>query len=286
MRLKLYSRNLARLVLLFSFLGLVLLNGCQNSIEPTYKEDQIPQIVKKICKDEYSLDVTTKRVGSTLWIYAPLQKILHKEFGQSEDKIFDDDMAEKLRNILTTVGRVLISSDNSPEFYALLASDVNLGIDYAMIGSALDIKKSYSGFIAWPEANKRYVIQFNLEPMAIDDYKGSHLKPIDIKMPDFLALQIAQRISGFFQSEGNKNNFKVEKVEGRFNSGAFIFDYSITQTGNLENKTDIKKEILKTIAYCVKTYDFRDFFSIELTDLATKDKIILNQAAILDKSTE
>jgi len=267
-------------------LGVFLLCSCQNSIEPTYKEDQIPQIVKKICKDEYNLDVTTVRVGGTLWIYAPLQKILHKEFGQSEEKIFDEEMAEKLRNILTTVGRVLISSDNSPEFYALLASDVNLGIDYAMIGSALDIKKSYSGFIAWPEANRRYVIQFNLEPLAIDDYKGTHLKAMDIKMPDFLAMQIAQRISGFFQSEGNKNNFKVDKVEGKFYNGILVFNYSITQTGNLENKVDIKKEILKTIAYCVKTYDFKDFNNIELTDLITKDTTLLNQAAIWDKSTE
>jgi len=286
MRLKQYSRNSAKLALLFSFLAIFLFSGCENGTEPTYKEDQIPQLVKKICKDEYNLDVTTKRIGNTLWIYAPLQKILHKEFGQSEDKIFDEDMAEKLRNILTTIGRVLISSDNSPEFYALLASDVNLGIDYAMIGSALDIKKSYSGFIAWPEANRRYVIQFNLEPMAIDDYKGTHLKAMDIKMPYFLAMQIAQRISGFFQSEGNKNNFKIDKMEGRFVNGSFIFDYSITQIANLQNKIDIKKEILKIIAYCVKTYDFREFNSVELTNLITKDKLILNQAAIWDKSTE
>lgn len=277
---------MAKLALLFSFLAVVLFSGCQNSIEPTYKEDQIPQIIKKICKDEYSLDVTTKRVGNTLWIYAPLQKILHKEFGQSEDKIFDDDMAEKLRNILTTIGRVMISSDNSPEFYALLASDVNLGIDYAMIGSALDIKKSYSGFIAWPEANRRYVIQFNLEPLAIDDYKGTHLKAVDIKMPEFLAMQISQRINSFFQNEGNKNNFKVEKVEGKFSNGVFIFEYSITQTGNLQNKVNIKSEILKIIAYCIKTYDFKEFNNIELSDLISKDTTLLNQAAIWDKSTE
>lgn len=167
MRLKPSLKNLVKAALLFNLALYLNLAGCQSQIEPTYKEKDIPYLVKQICKDEYRLDVTTKRTATTLWIYAPLTKILDKEYGIKEDKIFDEEMLDKLRNILTTIGRVLISSDYTPEFFALLASDINIGIDYIVIGNVLDIKKSYAGFLPWTEANRRYVIKLKLDPKAI-----------------------------------------------------------------------------------------------------------------------
>jgi len=257
------------------------LPGCRvKEIESTYKEEDIPYIVKQICKDEYSLDVTTKRTGNTLWIYAPLNKIFHKEYGIKEDKIFDEEMSEKLRNILTTIGRVLISSDNTPDFFALVASDINIGLDYTIIGSILDMKKSYAGFIPWTEANKRYVIAFNIAPEAVDDKTGSHLKAFDVRLEDFLAEQIAQRIHGQFQQEDQKKYFKVEKSKGRFKDGVFIFEYDIKQIAQTDKKVDIRKEILNTISYILKSYDFNDFSMVELNDLALNDKLDLSRAAI------
>ena len=133
MKLKPSLKTLARPALLFvSTLSLLLLSGCSSKIEPTYKEKDIPYLIKKICKDEYNLDVTTQRTHNTLWIYAPMDKILHKDYGLKEDKIFDDEIMDKIRNIITTIGRVLISSDNTPQFFAFLASDIKLGIDYTI----------------------------------------------------------------------------------------------------------------------------------------------------------
>ena len=155
---KLFLKSSAKSALLFS-LFLINFLGCSSEIKPTYQENDIPHLVKKICKEEYNLDVTTFRTSTTLWVYAPLEKILHKDYGVDKDKIFDEDMIEKLRNILTTTGRVLISADKAPSFYALVASDVNIGIDYIIIGNVVDIKKSYSGFIPWMEANRRYLVK-------------------------------------------------------------------------------------------------------------------------------
>lgn len=272
--------------LLFSLLICLSLSGCQISTEPTYKEKDIPYIVKKICKDEYNLEVTTKRTPTTLWIYAPLPKILHKDYGIEADKTFDEEMMEKLRNILTTIGRVLISSDNAPEFFALLASDINLGLDYTLIGSVLDIKKSYAGFIPWTEANRRYVIKFNLSPDAIGDKEGGHLQAYDIKLPDFLAEQIAQRIGAQFQEETFKKYFKIEELSGKFNNGAFIFEYSIKQISKPQKKIDIQEEILKTITYCIKTYEFKDFSSVGINNLLIQDRVILNRQAVWARPLE
>lgn len=280
-----FSKNSAKLGLLFSLLA-VSLNGCQCPTEPTYKEEDTPQVVKQICKQEYNLDVTTKRTATTLWIYAPLSKILHHEYGIKEDKIFDEGMTDKLRNILITIGRVVTNSDRTPEFFALLASDINLGLDYTVIGNVLDIKKSYAEFIPSTEANRRYVIRFKAAPEAIGDTTGTHLEAYDIRFPDFLAEQIAQRIGAQFQEEGRKKYFKVEESKGRFANETFIFEYSIEEILRPPKGIDIRKEILDIITYCIKTYEFKEFSALELINLATQDKLVLNNAAIWGRPIE
>ncbi len=259
----------------------IILSGCSVKIEPTYKEKDIPYLIKKICKEEYGLDVTTQRTNRTIWIYAPLNKILHKDYGIKEDKVFDEEIMDKLRNIVTTIGRVLISSDNTPDFFVFLASDIKLGIDYTMIGNVLDLKKSYAEFIPWTEANRRFVNKFKLSPEAIGDTSGFHFIPYDIKLEDFLSEQIAQRIGSRFQDEELKKYFKIDKSDGKFSDGVFSFEYSITQTAKPKKPIDIKNEALKIISYCLKTYEFTNFSGVSLTDLHTQDKLDLNKKAIL-----
>lgn len=278
-RSKLSLKNSAKCALLFS-LTLINLFGCSEEIKPTYQEDDIPRLVKKICKEEYNLEVTTQRTPTTLWIYAPLEKILHKDYGVDKDKIFDEEMVEKLRNILTTTGRVLISSDNTPSFYALVASDVNVGIDYIIIGNVVDIKKSYAGFIPWMEANRRYLIKLRMSPKAIGDRTGLHVEAQDIRLPDFLAEQIAQRIGVEFQSESMKKYFEMEKSEGFFQNGQFLFEYSLKKISEPPPGLEAKELMLDIITYCIKTYEFRDFTEVGLLDIKTQDKINLNRGAI------
>jgi len=268
-------------LLLFSFFLYVNLSGCQNSLEPTFKEEDIPYFVKQICKNEYKLDVIIKSTETTLWIYVPLAKILHKDYGIKEDKILDENMTDKLRNILSTVGRVVLSSDKAPEFFALWASDINIGLDYILIGNVLDIKKSYAESLPFTELNKRYVMKFNINPEAIQDTQGRHIKPYNITLPDFLTQQIIQRISVEFQGEGLKKYFKVEKVDGIFNNDAFILEYSIKPLLKPDRPIDVMKKVLGTVTYCIKIYEFQDFSRVEINDLVTQEKLVLNKAAIL-----
>jgi len=283
MKLKRFLWNTAKRGLLFSFLLLLLsIYGCSEKIEPSYKESQTPEIVKRICKEEYNLEVTTKRTGSTVWIYAPLKKVLHSEFGVKDDKIFSDELSEKLRNIITTVGRVLISSDYMAEFFALTVSDIDVGLDYTIIGSSLDMKKAYAGFLPWTESNRRFVVSLNMNPNAINDTQGAHLTTFDITLQDFLANQIAQRIASEFSGEDNNKYFKVEKSEGIYNQGEFIFNYSIKKLNpRPKEEINIREKILDIITYCLKSYEFKDFHSVELNDLITEDKAYLNKKAIL-----
>lgn len=282
MRLKPSSKNLARAALLLvSFFLYISLSGCQESFEPTFKEKDIPYLVKQICKDEYKLDVITEMTPTTLWIYIPLQKILDKEYGIKEGKILDEEMTDKLRNILTTVGRVLLSANKAPEFFALWSSDINIGLDYILIGNVLDIRKSYAGNLPFTEINKRYVMKFSVNPEAIQDKIGRHIKFYNVSMPDFLIQQIVQRTSVGFQRESFKKYFKIDKIDGIFNNGAFILEYSVKPLGRPDKPIDVMKEILNTVTYCVKIYDFQDFSQVEINDLITQDKIVLSKAEIL-----
>lgn len=286
MRLKPSLKSTVKAGLLFNLVTSLIISllGCVGQIEPTYKEKNIPSVIKQICKDEYDLDVVTKRTPTTLWIYIPLPLILHKEYGLKPDKIFDEEIMEKLRKVLNTIARVLINSDKTPEFFVLLASDINIGLDYAIFGYVLDIKKSYANFIPWTEANRRYVIKFGMTPQAIGDKTGTHFQAYDIELPYFLAEQIAQRIASRLQEEDFRKDFKVGKVNGIFGNNTFIFEHSIEQTSETDKKIKALKEILDIIAYCIKTYEFKDFSGVEIEDLVTRDRLVLDKAEMQARS--
>jgi hypothetical protein len=286
MKLKPSLKNLIKSALLFVNLSSLLISGCSYPNEPTYKEKDIPGIIKKICKEEYNLNVTTQRTGGTLWIYAPVEQILHKDYATDQSKIFDEKMLDKLRNILITVGRVLISSDTPPQFFALLVSDTILGIDYRITGNTLDIKKGYAGFIPEEESNRRYIVKFLSSPEAIGDKTGFHFTPYDITITEFLKEQISQRIAAYFQNEKLKNYFKVVKSEGEFEDGFFSFEYSIEEIAKPKTKIKVRNEILKIIAYCLKTYEFNDFSGISIYDLRTDERLNFTKTEILSRPTD
>jgi len=277
MKLKRSLRNTAKIVLHFSLL-LFFLTSCSLSYEPTYKQEDIPHQIEKICQEEYNFKVITKSSSNTLWIYAPLPRIIHKDFGIDKEKFLDEEVIDKLRNIIITVGRVFLSAENPPEFYGLVASDINIGIDYTLIGNTLDIKKSYAGFIPWNEANRRYVIKVELNPNALGDQNGKHLNPYDIKMEDFLAQQISQRIAMRFQDEELKKYFQIEKINGNFSEDTFSFEYAIKRLA--DSKIKIEDEIIKIISYVLNSYEFDRFLMVEIKDLNSQNKIVFSKAKI------
>lgn len=284
-RLKPSSKNLVKTALLsFSFIFCIILSGCQNpAITPSFKEENIPDIIKQMCKDEYGLDVATERRDNTLWIYAPFTKILDKEYGIKEGKVLDEQMTDKLRNILTALGRVILSADNAPDFFALWSSDINMGMDYIIIGNILDLKKAYAESIPFDELNKRYLMKFEMNPAAINDKTGQHAQFYSIKMQDFLAQQMVQRIAMQFQKDKLKKYFKLDKIDGIFANDTFILEYAVTELLKPEKSADALNEILNAVAQCIKNYDFQDFSRVEITNLVTRKKTTLSKVEIFTR---
>ncbi|MDD5692222.1 MAG: hypothetical protein PHP10_03480 [Candidatus Omnitrophica bacterium] len=294
MRSKLSSRSLAKAG--FKLLPLIFfLSACTSSTCPSFPKENIPQAVQDICKKEYKLDVSTKLVGRTLWVYMPLEDIISKpekpekyierflvedkesalsegelkvsylikpveESEKTQEMTLDKAANEKIFNVLQVVRRVLFSIDNSekytPLFFCIVTADIKNGFEIKQIFHLLDLKKLSYGFISQTEYQHRIVQDTEVSADIIGDKEGAHLLYRDITLEEFIAYQIRNRI-----------RMKFQKPE-------------------VEKNADIDKEVLKIVSHTLDTYAYKKFNIVELVNLETGGKTILNQAAILANSKD
>ncbi|MDD5595963.1 MAG: hypothetical protein PHY94_06975 [Candidatus Omnitrophica bacterium] len=295
-------KNLARAALSLLFISFVI-SGCSYSTAPTYSKADIPKAIADICKKEYKLDLIIKQVGSTLWIYMPVDQLLEKspqKFTEKFTILSDDvqyknktfelaynikphpdkektneykyskDALEKVNNVWMVVRRVIFStekSDQTPQFFYLIVADTKnafeafgekFGLQIEQLTFYPDFKKVFYGLMSITEYQHRSIQESNRFPALeiIGDKEGRHLKYRDITMEDFLSKQIKQRLE-----------LKFEKPE-------------------VGRNVDIDKEIENLAAYTLKIYGYKDFYNLEMYNLATKNRVILNRAAVMEKVLE
>jgi len=269
---------------------ILFLSACTSSTAPTFLKEDISKAVKDICKKEYQLDVVTNLTGRTFWVYMPLENIITKsqkpekyterflvedrknqfnervlrinylikpvpETEKQQDMSLDKSVNTKIFNVLQVIRRVLFSMDNSevknnPLFFCIVTADIANGFELKQTFHCLDLKKISYGFISQTEYQHRIVQDTEISPQIIGDREGRHLVYQDITLEDFLAGQIQGRI-----------RMKFQKPE-------------------VEKNVDIDREVSRVVSLTLNTYAFKDFALVEMTNLATGAKIILNQTAI------
>ena len=297
-RLKRYSRNSAKtgLLLLLSlyFLPLIYL-GCSTNTEPTYITENAADSIREICEGEYKLQVRTKLVGETVWVYLPVEDLIQEsekpqkysekfEITFLEDRFdsgslqlqhyikiipeaektqkaeYNKSAVEKIRNVWKVLYRVILSMDRNrpdiPKFYCVIIADIKNGVERRDTFYYQDLKQYLYQFISDDEYQHRSIQDFVQSEDILGDTYGVHVNYKDITWKEFLAAQIKQRI-----------RLKFQKPE-------------------VKQDADIDKEIIKAIVHTLKTYDYRDFDEVEITNLLTNNKVTLNQGAIWDRSTE
>ncbi len=235
-------------------------------------------------------------VGDTLWVYLPVEELLVKtdkpekyvekfiierndatltqsellkfeylikpteDTEKTQEYKYSKSTLEKNNNVWKVVRRVVFSLDRSksdePKFYCLITADIKNGFFMTEIFYYLDLKKVSYEYISWGEYQHRAIQDVDLNPQFIGDKKGNSVAYKDITMREFITGQILHRIK-----------LKFQRPE-------------------VDRNCDIDKEITKIIAYTIKIYDFKDFNAAELDNLATKNTIILNHAALASKATE
>lgn len=297
MKSRVSLRNLIKRGLLLNICIVVFLTfGCSLSTTPTYIKEEIDKAIQDICKTEYGIDVKVKLVGLTLWIYLPVEDMLAKsdkpekylerfavednrakfqegtlklEYiirGVAEKEKFQEYkynkiVLDKINNVWKALRRVLFSmerlkEENEPKFFCLVIADIKNGFETKEVFYYLDLKKVSYQFISWTEYHHRVMDESDMSPEIVGDKEGLHLNYKDITLEEFVALQIQHRI-----------RLKFQKPE-------------------VDKNADIDREILKITAYTVKTYDVRDFLGVELNNLLSGNRIVLNQAALRARPIE
>ena len=294
MKLRLSLKNSARRVLNLCIIA-CLIGGCSSSTAPTYQKEDIEKSIQNICKNEYQLDVKVKLAGSTLWIYVPVEGLMEKsdkpekftekfnieknisqfvdrnlkleysiksipEQVKSQDFKYNKKVLENINNVWKVLRRVVFSmkcaKGEEPEFYSLIFADMNMGVEIKELSYYLDLKKVSYGYISWEEYQHRSILDQDIVAEAIQDREGVHINYKDITLEEFILAQIQQRIK-----------LKFQKPE-------------------VDKNADVDKEIIKIIEYTLKTYNYKNFSEVELNNLLTKSRVILNQAAIWEKPIE
>ncbi len=297
MKSKRFSKNSAKtgLLLVSFYLFSLIIFGCTSSTEPTFIKENIADSIRDICESEYNLQVRTKLVGETIWVYLPVEDILQSsakpqkysekfEIGSLENKFggnslqleyavktipetektqqaeYNKAISVKLNNVWKVVRRVIFSMDRSkadiPKFYCVVTADIKNGFEIVDTVYYVDIKKVTYQFISWDEYQHRAIQEIEQSPEILADTAGLHVKYKNITWEDFLSSQIKHRI-----------RLKFQKPE-------------------VGHDADIDKEILKIVAYTLKTYDYKDFRTVELQNLLTNNKITLNQGALWARPIE
>jgi hypothetical protein len=274
---------------------LLLLSGCSPASTPTYTKENIAQSIQDICKKEYNLDVKAHLAGDTLWVYLAVEDLLVKsdkpekyvekfiversqdipsidslkfeylikpiqDTEKTQEYTYNKAVLDKINNVWKVLRRVVFSLNRSetgePKFYSLITADIKKGFEMKEVFYYLDLKKVSYEYISWGEYQHRSIQDVNLNPQIIGDKDGNYIDYKDITMQEFIIGQILHRIK-----------LKFNKPE-------------------VDKNADIDKEVIKIIAYTVTTYDFKDFDTVELDNLANNNRIVLNQAAVLAKITE
>jgi hypothetical protein len=273
----------------------ILVSGCTTSTAPTYLKEDISQAIQDICKDEYKLDVAPRLVGQTLWIYIPVEGLFIKDdkpekytekFSIDQNNVrfnnasliseyliktipeeekyqeykYNKEVLKKINNVWVALRRVMFSMErqreNEPKFFYLIVADIKNGFEIKELSYYLDLKKVSYDFISASEYQHRLPQDVDINPRIIGDKEGMHIAYKDISLEEFIASQIQHRIK-----------LKFQKPE-------------------VDKNADIDKEIAKIIVYTVKTYEFKNFSEVELANLFTRNKTVLNQAAVWARPIE
>ena len=299
MKSRLSLKNLIKRALLLnsSILALLLL-GCSLSTDPTYIKEEISKAIQDLCNNEYKLEIHSKLVGQTLWVYLPVEELLQKsdkpekytekfsieinkaafidknfkieylikkiaDQQKSQEYKFNKAVLEKSNNVWKTIRRVLFSMERgkeayAPKFLCLVTADIKSGLVMKDLVYIIDLKKVSYEFISWTEYQHRSIQEVGFSPIAIGDQEGKNIDYKDVLFADFLALQMQQRIK-----------LKYQKPE-------------------VGRDTNIDQEILKVVVHTIKTYQFKDFNEVELANsfAGKENKMILNKEAVWARSIE
>lgn len=147
--------------------------GCS---QQSYQAGKLKEAVAGICQKEYGIsNVDAKVVGKTLGVFLPLDQLFARDFKEAltsgkvdnVENLFQpsEEAMNKVEDVLFTISRVVLSTDQPLDFYILKAADVdNTGLELVLEGTVEDVKRVRIWDISRDEYRKRVVHELRLNP--------------------------------------------------------------------------------------------------------------------------
>ncbi|MBN1587743.1 MAG: hypothetical protein JW937_10010 [Candidatus Omnitrophica bacterium] len=260
--------------------GLLGQAACAPSFPPDKAAEQLQGMVKK----EYGRDVKAFLKGKTLWVYMPLEQgLLSKGFGVSEEA------SDAIEDIVLCTHRIAMSTDDQAiQYYTIVVSDTSqIGAEFTLIGAVQDIKRARLLDISRSEFQKRLIREVKLNPLALGDSEGDHLRLTDISKSRFLAEQITRRIKQVIAEDPVlKERYEARAADWRYQNDTFVFLLSINDKtpaateGGFREENGLLDKSLTEIATVLHGYSFEDYEKVTLRELRSNLELELSREEI------
>lgn len=246
-----------------------LLQGCAAPTYPT-QADMI-EAVKRLCKDEYGVDVKAKISGKTLGVYMPIKGLFNLK-----DMKLSPQALEKVDGVMLSVSRVALSGSREIDFYTVVTADEDVpGAEVTLTRYVKDLRRFIHRDISRGQFAKRMVVDVRFNPQAVIDRWTGGFTVDEVKMEDFICQQAARKITDEFSTNQDlAGKFKITECVGKLNNRIFMFNVDIAREGlpisELIHGKDWHEDVLllcgKIISHVIWTYSFKDFDKISIVN--------------------
>ncbi len=260
--------------------GLVVLCAAGCDSPPTYPKAHLVDSLQTLFQQD-QLHTAVRFVDHTLAVQLDYPGSLAQVGNQIG---VGPEFDEATRKVLTTIHRVLLSSDATADFYVLLMSDPKTPGAYLTIVRYMDdVRRTNANMLDTPEMFARTIFELNFvgtNNLTIDQYV-----PRDIRLEEFLSWQIARRIqhklTDTLQPAGAA---EVGRCGGEFRDGEFAFTLNVVPASGSVLDDATMREIFKAstteIAQVLSSYHFNDFQSVRLIYPLTGRNLVLPKARL------
>ena len=251
------------------------LSGCGPKY--TYPADSVPKSIEDITQKENHLEVTARVVGKTAGALITIDDLVDDK-GQIPKEVH-----EKMGQIMQAVTRVSLSTSREIDFCAVVIRDRSQLNELTVTRSLDDTKRANSDAIGVEESINRTLFgQGKYQPSAGGE-KDFVLK--EVKLENFLAEQIAQRIRFNFSKEP-KDEASAQAfvlVDGLYDPApeAKRFRFAMLSLKAAEPR-ETMTNVLRTVRDVLGGYRFTDFNEIEILDYLNRQKLTISQKTMAD----
>ena len=242
----------------------------------TYPANTAPKSIEDICSKENHLEVFARIAGQTAGALIYIDDLVDDK-GQIPKEVH-----EKMGQIMQAVTRVALSTDRVLDFCEVVIRDRAHMNELVVTRSVDDTKRANSDAIGVEESINRTLFSQGKYQLSPEGEKNFVLK--EVKLENFLAEQIAQRIRFSFSKDAKEEAAGAFMlVDGLFDvsSEARRFRFALLSLKTMESR-ETMINALKTVRDVLGGYHFTNFSEIEILDYLNRQKLVIDQKTLAD----